>query len=104
MGFLEEFQRHHRARSRRKQELEALADPIEREIAVLLHAPDDIDELKRLRSLVSDFTAELPDPERIQRALNRAIYQETATALRQLETEIQRALEDEDAALMLILN
>jgi hypothetical protein len=103
-GFLHEFQRAHAARHRRKRELEALADPIEREIAILLHEPDDQAELKRLRSLVADFTHELPDPERVQKALNRAIYQETAVALRNLEHEIQRAIEDEDAALLLILN
>jgi len=103
-GFLYEFQRHHSARARRLKELEALADPIEREIAHLLHEPDDQAELQRLQELVKAFAHQLPDPERLQRAVNRAIHQETATALRNLEQELKRALEDEDAALMLILN
>lgn len=87
--------------------LSTITDPVTREIAGHLHAPESRqDELARLQSLAhahSGSSADLTDKARIAHV--RALRQGNFSALDGLDRELQRQLEEEDmTAIMLLLN
>jgi hypothetical protein len=116
-GFWFDFdhEREHRARKRREeeereQEARALQDKVDAEIAMLL-ARQDAEaerkaELDRLQSLVKAHSnAQLELSDRAKIAYVRALTQANFSALEALDRELQRQIEEEDfAVLMLLLN
>lgn len=114
--FAYEHEMESRRRQRRKrkddeeQALAAVETPFEREIATLLHAQEAQDErraeLARLQRLVTQFAerkAEQAFTERVSRAFERAIKQPNASALLALEREVERQMDDEDFAVLMML-
>lgn len=117
-GFLYEYERSQALRARRRREREEreaeaqrIADETAREIAQLLHEQEAQDEeradLERLRELarVHRQAQATELTERVRRAFARVLLQENRSALEALDRELQRQLEEEEiAALMLLLN
>lgn len=116
-GFLYAYELEQTRRRRKKREQEdleeesrALRDKVDREIAVLLRAKEAEDErqaeLVRLQKLVAGHSSErLELSDRAKVAYVRALTQANFSALEALDRELQRQLEEEDAAvLMLLLN
>lgn len=88
-----------------------LQDTVDAEIAQLLLKQDKQQEfdsnLARLRAIASNYEdsqskSELP--ERLQKAVSRAVARNSLSAYLKLQTEIDRAMEEEEVALMLLLN
>lgn len=115
-GFLFAFEQEMARRRKKRKEIEEreqaaqdLKDQVEREIAAFLYEQEKADErraeLQRLRSLVrAHARAQSELTERAQRAYARALAQENFSAMQALEREIERMLEEEEAALMILLN
>jgi hypothetical protein len=102
--------RERREQEEREEEARALQDKVDREIALLLRAKEAEDErdaeLARLKALVREHSSEqLELSDRAKVAYVRALTQANFSALEALDREIQRQLEEEEAAiLMLLLN
>ena len=116
-SFLGAWEREQLRRRRRRREEEALeahttgiADPVARDIGRYLRRQEQQDarhsELERLRGLVRTHAREAPElSDRARIAYVRALTQANFSALEALERELQRMLDEEDvAALMLLLN
>lgn len=100
-------QRRNRRRER-EEAIEEATDEVTAEIAQLLHKQERIDEerahLERLRAMARD-NASQDLPPRVLEAIARAQGEATASALRALDREIRRWLEEEEmAVLMMMLN
>lgn len=113
--FAYELEQAHRRRKRaeqeeRKADASHLMDKVDREIALLLQKQEAEDEqraeLDRLKGLVSAHSREqLELSDRAKIAFTRALAQANFSALEALDRELQRQLEEEDTAvLMLLLN
>lgn len=115
-GFFHLFERQQGARRKRKRELEEAEEaieklaPIDREIAQLLQErerKDDFDaNLSRLKRLVGEFAdkeAEAAMSERVRTAFARAQAQESVSAYLSLQRELERQLEEEEFAILMIL-
>lgn len=116
-GFLYEYERsmsvraRHRARQEQLEEdVQALQDKVDAEIALLLHRQEAEDERKaelaRLQTLVQRHSHEqLHLSSRAKVAYVRALGQANFSALEALDRELQRQLDEEEAtALMILLN
>jgi hypothetical protein len=116
-GFLMRFESGLDRRRKRQQELEEaeeaiqqLTDSVDREIATLLQKQERQDEadedLKRLQQLVAGFAdreAEQAMSERVRTALTRAQTQANVSAFLALDRELQRMLEEEEFAVLMML-
>jgi hypothetical protein len=105
-------------RRKRKRELqeaeeaaERLKDEVDREIALLMQERERKREfqsnIERLGRLVTKFSSELETQamsERVRIAFSRAVAQESVSAYLALQREVDRALEEEEIALIMILN
>jgi PASTA domain len=105
-------------RSRKRAERDRLArhesdtahlQQVEREIAELLRDQErkDIerDELSRIQRLADDYSGRnLGLPRRVSASLLKAYEERSRNALEQLQRELERMLEEEEVALMLLLN
>lgn len=105
-------------RSRKRAERDRLArhesdtaqlEQMEREIAELLRDQErkDIerDELRRIQRLADDYSGRnLGLPRRVSASLLKAYEERSRNALEQLQRELDRMLEEEEVALMLLLN
>lgn len=93
----------------REAELEAIAEPVAREIASLLRQQeaDEVraDELARLQRVVDRFRAkpELALPERVDRAMQKAFESRTQLALEQFYFAMEQMASEEEAAVILAL-
>jgi hypothetical protein len=116
-GFLYEYEREQNRRRKKRRELDEreeaardLKDKIDREIAELLARQEAQDErrgeLDRLQRLVRDHShQQLELSDRAKIAYVRALTQANFSAMEALDRELQRMLEEEEvAALMLLLN
>lgn len=108
---------HHLARRRRREreeeeartEAQAIQDQLDREIALLLRQQEAKDEqrreLERLQALADQYAGtKQPVPRRVSTALLKAYEERSRNALEQLQREVERMLEEEELALMIILN
>lgn len=116
-GFLYEYERHSAARARRRRlEEEAAAEAAEaqdardREIAAYLHAQEALDaeraDAERLRTLAQRYAAHKDNQalaDRVKVAYVRAIAQANHSAVEALRRELDRQLEDEEFAVLMIL-
>lgn len=117
-GFFSAYDRLHAARRKRdrelwlaEQEAQQLQDELDREIAMLLRKQEAEDaerlELQRLSDLVkkyADLAASEAASDRVIKALARANATQSAAALVALQREIDRQLDEEEAAFLLIFN
>lgn len=94
-----------------EEESQRLKDETDREIALLLREQERKDEfranLERLNALIRrhlDREAEAAMSERVQKALARAMAQESVSALIALQRELDRMLEEEEVAIIMLLN
>lgn len=116
-GFFALFERQHAHRRKRLLELEEaeeaarqLKDSVDREIAQLLQEQErkaefdaNIVRLKRLVGEFADKEAEAAMSERVRTALARAQAQESVSAYLSLQRELERFLEDEEFAILMML-
>lgn len=114
-GFLYAYERQMQARARKRRDREEheeqakqLKDTIDREIAALLHAQESErerqEELDRLQELIRVHSSErLELSDRAKLAYARALTKATFSALEALDRELQRQLEEEEAAALIIL-
>jgi hypothetical protein len=92
-------------------EIEALEnarqDAIQAEIAKHLHAElarqEELNELQRLRVLVSRHSELLGVPETVQRAFLRARSEASFSRLQALQREFAKSLDEEEMALLMLL-
>lgn len=95
--------------NRRKQEAieEAKDDAVQKELARRLHAElarqDEIDQLGRLRSLVSENSYLTNADNRLQTAFLKAKSERTFSRLQALQRELIKAQEEEEMAVLMIL-
>jgi hypothetical protein len=94
-----------------EEESQRLKDETDREIALLLREQERKDEfranIERLNALIRrhvDREAEAAMSERVQKALARAMAQESVSALIALQRELDRMLEEEEVAIIMLLN
>jgi hypothetical protein len=101
-------------RKRRRQEIEeaeeaaeSIEDEVSKEIATLLHKQERIDaerdHFEDLRALVRNYQPTEALPQRVSDAIAKAQAQETMSALRQLDKELKRMLEEEELAVLLLM-
>lgn len=85
----------------------AKADAVQAEIAQRLHAElarqEELNELQRLRVLVSRHSELLGVPESVQRAFLRARAEASFSRLQALQREFAKSLDEEELALLMIL-
>jgi hypothetical protein len=85
---------------------EQLQDEVDREIAVLLQKQERQDdrkaELERLRRLVAEYGSEKFSP-RVNAAIKRVQDRQTISSLLNLDRELRRMIDEEDAALVMLL-
>lgn len=117
-GFWPHFDTQRARRRRRERELDEaeeesrrLADETDRGIALLLREQERKDEfranLERLNALVrqhADRESQAAMSERVQKALARAMAQESVSALIALQRELDRMLEEEEIAVIMLLS
>lgn len=108
--------RWHRTKKQHEFEQEAsaareLQDVVDAEIAALMLKEEKAREfdsnIARLRAIAAKFAdtqARQEMSERLQKALSSAVARDSLSAYLKLQTEIERAMEEEDVALMLLLN
>lgn len=94
-----------------EEDAQRLADDTDREIALLLREQERKDEfranLERLNALVrqhADVESQAAMSERVQKALARAMAQESVSALIALQRELDRMLEEEEIAVIMLLS
>lgn len=116
-GFFHAFERQRERRRKRQRELDEaeeeaqkLKDAVDREIAELLQAQErkaefeqNIARLKRIVGEFADREAEAAMSERVRKALTRAQVQESVSAYLSLQRELERQLEEEEFAILMIL-
>lgn len=103
-----ERDRRRREQEEREREAEAIEDETTRQIAELLRAQEAKDakraDLERLQALADRYAGEpLGLPARTRAALYNAYETRTLNALEQMQREIERMLEEEEAAISAIL-
>lgn len=101
--------RRHKERQERELELETIEEETSREIAKLLHAQEARDaeraDLARIQALADRYAGtRQPVPRNIAAALLKAQEERSRNALEQLQREIERMLDEEDQAIILLLN
>lgn len=103
--------RERREREERERESQRIEDETSRSIASMLREQERIDarreELGRLEALVKRYrSAPEPLPQRVEKAMSRAIARESSASLMALDRELRRAMEEEEfvmqAAMMIL--
>jgi hypothetical protein len=95
-------ERRKRKEEREAAEIEAIPDPVSREIALELREADRRAELARLADLAEKFPATI-DNSRVQAAYTRALERQTLAALEALDRELLRMREEEEFMLLSML-
>jgi hypothetical protein len=108
------YEQERERRRRRRRELEEaeearerIDDPVTQEIAEILQRQEREDarriELERLRVLASEFRESAMLPAKVNDAIRRAQERQTVAALMNLDRELRRMLEEEEAAIVMLL-